>query len=114
MVHRALEAAEQLAEAGISIEVVDPRTLVPLDRDTILGSVEKTGRAVVVTEEARTGGSGAEIAALISEDGFSSLDHAVIRLGGADVPLPFSGAVQQALLPSVADIVHACQRTVGA
>jgi pyruvate dehydrogenase E1 component beta subunit len=112
MVHRALEAAEQLAADGISIEVVDPRTLVPLDLDTILGSVEKTGRAVVVTEDARTGGSGAEIAALISEEGFSSLDHPVIRLGGADVPLPFSGPVQQALLPSVADIVHACERTV--
>lgn len=114
MVHRALQAAEELAGRGISVEVVDPRTLVPLDLETILGSVEKTGRAVVVTEDARTGGSGAEIAALISSCGFSSLDHAVVRLGGEDVPLPFSGAVQQALLPSVADIVRACERTVSA
>lgn len=112
MVHRALAAAEELARHGISIEVIDPRTLVPLDLDTILASVEKTGRAVVVTEDARTGGSGAEIAARISEVGFFSLDTPVIRLGGADVPLPFSGPVQQAMLPSVADIVEACKRTI--
>jgi pyruvate/2-oxoglutarate/acetoin dehydrogenase E1 component len=113
MVHRALEAADQLAREGISLEVVDPRTLVPLDANTILASVEKTGRAVVVTEEARTGGAGAEIAARISEEGFSLLDGPVTRLGAADVPLPFSGPVQQALLPSVADIAAACRRLVG-
>ncbi|MGD0862927.1 MAG: alpha-ketoacid dehydrogenase subunit beta [Candidatus Limnocylindrales bacterium] len=112
MVHRALEAADQLAKVGISLEVIDPRTLVPLDLNTILASVEKTGRAVVVTEEARTGGAGAEISARISEDGFSLLDSPVARLGAADVPLPFSGPVQQALLPSVADIATACRRLV--
>jgi acetoin:2,6-dichlorophenolindophenol oxidoreductase subunit beta len=109
MVRRSLAAAQQLAQEGISVEVVDPRTLVPLDRAAILRSVEKTGRAVVVTEEARTAGSGAEVSALIAEEGFSSLDAPVIRLGASDVPLPFSGRVQQALIPSVDDIARACR-----
>jgi pyruvate dehydrogenase E1 component beta subunit len=113
MVRRALEAADSLAVQGISVEVIDPRTLVPLDLDTILASVEKTGRAVVVTEEARTAGSGAEISALISERGFEYLDGPVIRLGGVDVPLPFAGPVQQALIPSVDDIQRACLRLMG-
>ena len=112
MVQRALDAADQLAAAGISVEVVDPRTLVPLDCDTILASIQKTGRGLVVTEDARTAGSGAEISAMISEQGFAYLDAPVVRLGGVDVPLPFSGPVQQALLPSTNAILDACRRLV--
>ncbi len=114
MVHRALEAAERLAREGISVELVDPRTLVPLDRQTILESVSRTGRAIVVTEETRTASAGAEISALIAEEGFAYLDAPVIRLGTLDSPLPFAGAVQRALIPSVDDIVAACRRQVSA
>lgn len=110
MVRRALEAADQLAQEEISVEVVDPRTLVPLDRATILESVAKTGHAVVVTEEARTASAAAEISAIIAEEAFSYLDGPVTRLGTLDAPLPFSGPVQQALIPSVEDIVLACRR----
>ncbi|HWE64955.1 MAG TPA: alpha-ketoacid dehydrogenase subunit beta [Chloroflexota bacterium] len=107
MVRRALEAATQLEGQGISVEVVDPRTLVPLDKATILASVHKTNRALVVTEEARTASCGAEIAAMIAEEGFDDLDAPVGRLGALDAPLPFASATQQALLPSVGDIAAA-------
>lgn len=110
MVSRALEAAEALAEEGLSIEVVDPRTLVPLDRGTILESVARTRHAVVVTEEARTASCAAEISSLIAEEGFDVLDAPVVRLGTADVPLPFGKTVQAALIPSIDDIVGACRR----
>jgi pyruvate dehydrogenase E1 component beta subunit len=110
MVERSRAAAAALEKEGISVEVIDPRTLVPLDRETILGSVRKTGRVVVVTEDARTAGSGAEIAALISEEAFDFLDAPVVRLSGPDLPLPFSGPVQQALIPSSADIAAVCRR----
>ena len=113
MVHRAMEAARQLAEIGIEVEVVDPRTLVPLDRDTILASVEKTGHAVVVTEETRTASCGAEIAAMICEEGFDYLDAPVVRLGTYDVPIPFSPLTQQFLLPSVAGICSAVKKVMG-
>jgi pyruvate dehydrogenase E1 component beta subunit len=112
MVKRSLEAAERLASESISVEVVDPRTLVPLDRATILESISRTGRAVVVTEEARTASAGAEISALIAEEGFASLDAPVIRLGTLDAPLPFAGLIQRALIPSVDDIAAACRRQV--
>jgi acetoin:2,6-dichlorophenolindophenol oxidoreductase subunit beta len=109
MVKRALEAAELLAEEGISVEVVDPRTLVPLDRRTILESVARTRRALVVTEEARTASCAAEISSLIAEEGFDLVDVPVVRLGAADVPLPFLQSVQAALIPSVRDIAEACR-----
>jgi pyruvate dehydrogenase E1 component beta subunit len=107
MVHRALQAAHELEPEGISLEVVDPRTLVPLDKNTMLASVRKTHHAVVVTEEARTASCGTEIAALISEEAFDDLDAPVVRLGAVDAPLPFAPATQQAMLPSVTDIVAA-------
>jgi pyruvate dehydrogenase E1 component beta subunit len=114
MVKRALEAAASLEEEGISVEVIDPRTLVPLDRGAILESVAKTGHAVVVTEEARTASAASEISALISEAGFSYLDAPVTRLGTLDTPLPFSGLVQRALIPSAEDIADACRRQLNA
>ena len=94
MVYVALDAAEQLAEDGVSAEVVDPRTLVPLDRETIVASARKTGHAVVVDEGHRGYGAGAELAALIAEDAFYDLDAPVRRLCARDVPIPFSPVLE--------------------
>ena len=109
MVGRALEAAEGLAADGIELEVIDPRTLVPLDMDTIVASVEKTSRALVVHEAVRTAGAGAEIAAQISERAFFSLDAPVWRLGAIDTPLPQDPELEQLCIPSVADIAAAAR-----
>jgi pyruvate dehydrogenase E1 component beta subunit len=105
MVGRALEAAEQLAADGIDAEVIDPRTLVPLDIETIIASVERTSRALVVHEAVRTAGAGAEIAAQITERAFFSLDAPVWRLGALDTPLPQDPELEQACIPSVEGIV---------
>lgn len=110
MVRRSLLAAIELAAQGISVEVIDPRTLVPLDKATILESVAKTNHALVVTEETRTAACGAEIAAMISEEGFDDLDAPVMRLGMVDAPIPFAPAVQQAMLPSTKAIVAAVKK----
>jgi acetoin:2,6-dichlorophenolindophenol oxidoreductase subunit beta len=112
MVGRALEAAERLAAEGIEAEVIDPRTLVPLDIDTILESVEKTSRALVVHEAVRTAGAGAEIAAQIGERAFFSLDAPVWRLGAIDTPLPQDPELEQLCIPSVDDIVAAAGELV--
>jgi acetoin:2,6-dichlorophenolindophenol oxidoreductase subunit beta len=104
MVGRALEAADRLAADGIELTVIDPRTLVPLDMETILASVRETSRAVVVHEAVRTAGPGAEIAARIQEEAFFSLDAPVWRLGALDTPLPQDPELEQACLPSVSDI----------
>ena len=109
MVGRALAAAAALEPEGISVEVVDPRTLVPLDRDTLAASARRTGRALVVMEEVRTAGAGAEIAATISELAAGALRAPVARLGAADCPLPFAHDVQQALIPSQAAIEAGCR-----
>lgn len=110
MIHRAMEAALELERYGISVEVVDPRTLVPLDKETILQSVRKTNRVVVVTEETRTASCAAEIAAWISEEAFDDLDAPVTRLGMMDAPIPFAPAVQQAMMPSVEDIISTVKK----
>src|SRR3954466_5130482 len=100
MVYVALEAAEKLAVDGISAEVVDPRTLVPPHRDTIVGSAAKTGRAIVVDEGHRSYGAGAEIAAAISEEAFYELDAPVRRLCAMDVPIPFSPVLEDLTVPT--------------
>jgi pyruvate/2-oxoglutarate/acetoin dehydrogenase E1 component len=107
MVSRALEAADILAKDGIQAEVVDPRTLLPLDMDTINASVQKTGRVVVVHEAHRTNGVGAEIASRIMEDSFKYLDAPVARLGAKACTLPFSLVLENAVVPGVDDIVGA-------
>ena len=107
MVHEALRAAEELAaEDGISAEVIDLRTLRPLDRATILASVRRTGRAVVVNEDWRSGGFGAEVSATIAEEAFEYLDAPVCRLGTRDRPIPYSQPLETAALPSAAAIVE--------
>ena len=110
MVHRALEAAENLAARGIDVEVVDLRSVVPLDEDTILRSIEKTSRAVVLTESYRFLGIGAEVAATIAERAFEHLDAPVVRLAPPSVPVPFSPPLEDAFLPQVADIEAAVER----
>jgi pyruvate/2-oxoglutarate/acetoin dehydrogenase E1 component len=109
MVVRSLEAAELLAGDGISVEVVDPRTIVPLDRDAILRSVAKTGRLVVVDEGHRSAGVGAEIAALVAEEGFDSLRAPIRRVAALDVPIPFSPPLETFVEPTLAKIVAAAQ-----
>ena len=105
MVGRAEEAAGILAKEGIEIEIIDPRTLLPLDMDTINASVEKTGRALVVHEAHKTGGVGAEIASRIQEESFKYLDAPVARLGAKACTLPFSLVLENAVVPGVDDIV---------
>ena len=100
MVYVALDAAEQPAADGIGAEVVDPRTLVPLDRETIVASVRKTGRAIVIDEGHRGYGAGAELAALVAEDAFYDLDAPVRRLCARDVPIPFSPVLEDQTVPT--------------
>ena len=95
----ALEAAARMAAQGREIEVVDLRTLLPWDRETVLGSVRKTGRALVLHEAPTTGGFGGEIAATIGQEAFEWLDAPVVRLGGLDMPIPFSKALEEIFMP---------------
>ncbi|AEF93652.1 Pyruvate dehydrogenase (acetyl-transferring) [Desulfotomaculum nigrificans CO-1-SRB] len=107
MVHRALQAAEELAAEGIEAEVVDPRTLQPLDKNAILKSVEKTGRLVIVQEAVKFSSFASEVAAIVSEEGFDLLDAPIKRVTAPFVPVPFSPPLEQAYIPSVASIVQA-------
>lgn len=105
MVRRSLEAAEQLAPAGIEAEVIDLRSLVPLDWETVLASVRKTHRAMVVHEAVKTAGPGAEIAAQIQERAFFDLEGPILRAAAKDVPLPQQATLEAQCIPAVADIV---------
>lgn len=106
MVYVANEAAGQLAEEGISVEVVDLRTLLPIDEETILASVRKTGKAILLHEDVLTGGVGGEIAARIAERAFESLDGPVVRIAAPDTPVPFSPPLEDAFLPGVPKVVE--------
>ena len=110
MVHVALAAAEALAQSDVSVEVIDLRTLNPLDMETVAASVERTGRAVVVSEGPLTAGVAAELAARISEECFDYLEDPVIRLAGEDIPIPVSPALEGASIPTVALIVATARR----
>jgi pyruvate/2-oxoglutarate/acetoin dehydrogenase E1 component len=113
MVSRSLEAAEQLAGEGIEVEVVDPRTLKPLDEETIVRSVKKTSRVLIVHEAPRTGGYGAELAATIAEsEAFGYLDAPIVRLAGRDMPIPYNRTLEQHTVPQVENIVEAARRIV--
>ena len=106
-VQEALTAAETLTKEGVSVEVIDPRTLVPLDKETILTSVAKTGRLVVVEEAHRTCGAAAEIAAIVAEEGFWNLKAPIKRLAVPDVHIPFSPPLEQLMYPTASTIVSA-------
>jgi pyruvate/2-oxoglutarate/acetoin dehydrogenase E1 component len=101
-----------MAREGIEAEVIDPRTLRPLDTDTILASVRKTNRCVVVHEGWTRWGFGAEIAALITEEAFDHLDAPVARVGMRDVPMPYNDALERAVIPAQADIVAAIRKVL--
>jgi len=113
MVHKALEAAAELEKAGIDVEIVDPRTLVPLDEETIIESVKKTGRLIVVHEAVKRGGFGGEIASVIAEsEAFDYLDAPIKRLGALAVPIPYNPHLEKATVPQVEDIIEAVKETV--
>jgi pyruvate dehydrogenase E1 component beta subunit len=113
MVHKALEAAKELEKDGIDVEVVDPRTLVPLDKETIIKSVKKTGRLIVAHEAVKRGGYGAEIASVIAEsEAFDYLDAPIKRVAGAEVPMPYNPNLEKAATPQVADIIEAVKEIV--
>src|ERR1700676_2461074 len=105
----ALKGAEMLAKEGIEAEVIDLRTLKPMDTETIIASVKKTGRLVPVEEGSRQSGVGAEIAALVSEQAFDWLDAPVLRVTGKDVPMPYAANLEKLALPSVAEVVEAAK-----
>ena len=106
----ALDAAEELEREGLDVEVIDLRTLAPLDKAAILASVKKTSRVLVLHEASRTGGIGGEIAATISEEAFEWLDAPVVRLGATDTPVPYSPPLEEYHLPQVKDVLHAARR----
>jgi len=105
MVHRALDAAERLAQEGIGVEVVDLRTLKPLDMETIATSVIKTGRVVGVTEAYKTGSFISELAMRVQEELFDWLDAPIVRVAAADVPVPMSEPLEDAAIPGVDSII---------
>jgi len=107
MLLTALEAANQLEKEGISVEIVDPRTINPLDIHTIIASVKKTNRVIIVEEDWKTGGVGAEIATQIYENAFTSLDAPIIRVAGKDTPMPYAKNLERAAIPQAEDIIQA-------
>jgi pyruvate/2-oxoglutarate/acetoin dehydrogenase E1 component len=108
----ALNAAQELAQQGIEAEVIDPRTLKPLDIETIVRSVQKTGRLVVVNEGHLTGGFTAEVAARVQREAFDWLDAPIIQVATEDVPLPYAGSLELEAIPNEQDIVNAVQSVI--
>jgi pyruvate dehydrogenase E1 component beta subunit len=108
-VHTALDAANTLEKEGISVEVFDPRTIIPLDKEALLKSVKKTGRLIIVHEEAKTGGTGAEIAAIIAEECLSDMKAPVVRLAAPDVPIAQSLYLEQFYVPNADQILEAAR-----
>jgi acetoin:2,6-dichlorophenolindophenol oxidoreductase subunit beta len=110
MVKRSLEAAEKLAAEGIDVEVIDPRTLKPLDTDTLIHSVIKTGKVLIVHEACKTGGYGGELAGVIAEsEAFDYLEAPIVRLAGRDIPIPYNRNLEAHAVPQVDDIIEAAR-----
>ena len=110
MVHTAQEAADLLAKEGIEIEIVDLRTLSPLDRDAIIQTVKKTNKVILLHEDTRTGGLAGEIAAIINEEAFDDLDGPIVRITSLDTPVPFSPPLEHFFLPKVEDVVREARK----
>src|SRR5690348_12966818 len=110
MVHVAVEAAEILSKEGIEVEVVDLRTVAPLDRAAIAATVKKTNKAIVLHEDVRTGGLAGEISAIINEEAFDDLDGPIVRITALDTPVPFSPPQEEYFLPKVSDVVREARR----
>jgi pyruvate/2-oxoglutarate/acetoin dehydrogenase E1 component len=113
MVHRSLEAAEKLAEEGISVEVTDLRTLVPLDKEAVINSVKKTHRLLVVDEDYLSYGMSGEIAAVVAEEALDYLDMPPKRLAVPDVPIPYSNTLEDFVIPNAESIAQAVRELVG-
>ncbi|MCI5871663.1 MULTISPECIES: alpha-ketoacid dehydrogenase subunit beta [Streptococcus] len=113
MLERVLKAAEEVAVDGINVEVVDPRTLIPLDKELIIDSVKKTGKLMLVNDAYKTGGFIGEIATMVTEsEAFDYLDHPIVRLASEDVPVPYARVLEQAMLPDVEKIKTAIYKMV--
>ena len=112
MVHKALKAAVELEKEGISVEVVDPRTLTPLDKQTLVRSVKKTGRLIVVSEDVRTAGVSAEISAMVTEEAVDYLDAPIKRVAEPDTPIPFSPTLEKFVIPDEKSIMKAVKEVV--
>ncbi|HEY8203812.1 MAG TPA: transketolase C-terminal domain-containing protein, partial [Pyrinomonadaceae bacterium] len=106
----ALDAAEELEKEGLDVEVIDLRTLSPLDKEAILASVKKTGRALILHEASLTGGIGGEISAIISQEAFEWLDAPVVRVASIDTPVPYSPPLEDYYLPQVKDVLEAARK----
>ena len=113
LVHRSLEAAKAAEDDGISVEVIDPRTLQPLDEDALVASVKKTNRVVVAHEAVTRMGFGAEVAAVLQYKAFDWLDAPIERVGAKFAPLAFAPVMEQFVVPGPADVLAAIKRTVG-
>jgi 2-oxoisovalerate dehydrogenase E1 component beta subunit len=109
-VHLALEAAERVERDGISVEVLDLRTLAPLDRESIAQSIGKTNKVLIVHEDSKTGGVGAEIAAMVAEEHFEQLDGPILRVAAADTHIPYAPSLEEAVIPNVDDVEIALRR----
>jgi pyruvate/2-oxoglutarate/acetoin dehydrogenase E1 component len=107
MVHTAAEAADELAKEGFEAEVVDLRTLIPWDKERVLEGVQRCSKVIVLHEDTRTAGFGAEIAATIAEEAFESLDAPVVRITAPDTPVPFAPPLEKTFIPQVEDVVTA-------
>jgi 2-oxoisovalerate dehydrogenase E1 component beta subunit len=109
-VHLALEASQRLVDEGIDIEILDLRTLLPLDREAIHETVARTSKVLILHEDNKTGGIGAEVAALVAEEAFQELDGPIVRVAAADTHLPYAASLEQAVLPNVEDVIRAARR----
>jgi pyruvate/2-oxoglutarate/acetoin dehydrogenase E1 component len=112
MVHKALVAAKELGEQGVEAEVIDPRTIAPLDKKAIINSIKKTGRLVIVSEDCKTAGVSAEIAALVAEEALDYLDAPIKRVAEPDTPIPFSPPLEQFVIPNEKSIIKAVKEIV--
>jgi len=110
MLHKALEAATLLAEEGIDLEVLDLRTLMPLDKEKVLESVKKTNKVILLHEDVRTGGFAGELAAIIAEEAFEYLDGPIMRITAPDTPVPYSPPLEEFFLPKTSDIVRVAKQ----
>jgi pyruvate/2-oxoglutarate/acetoin dehydrogenase E1 component len=110
MVHLALEAAATLANDGIDLEIVDLRTLVPLDKERVLDSVKKTNKVILLHEDVRTGGIAGELAAIIAEEAFEYLDGPIMRITAPDTPIPYSPPLEEFFLPKTSDIIRVARQ----
>lgn len=113
VVTEALAAAVKLEAQGITAEVIDPRTIQPLDLATILASVKKTGRLIIASDDVRCGGIGSEISAQVIEEAFDSLDAPILRVAAPDMPIPFSPTLEQAYMPNAQKIIEAAKKLIG-